>query len=182
MVDTRERLTEEEFMALPDEGRKFELVDGETGGLPTGGRHGWRETLLIRMSGPSADDDGRMFGSGTGFRMESGNIRSPGVSFIRFEGLPEGEAPAGFIDGAPDLCIETITPSEDPRDSWRKVGEYFQSGASEVWRLFPDAKRAVIYHSMGDIHTYVQDETLDAGPLLPGFQCRAAEPFAGAAG
>jgi hypothetical protein len=34
------KLTEAEFMRLPDDGRKYELVDGEAKEVPTNFRHG----------------------------------------------------------------------------------------------------------------------------------------------
>jgi hypothetical protein len=40
MVDTRERLTGEEFMALPDDGPRYEPVEREAKASPTGFVHG----------------------------------------------------------------------------------------------------------------------------------------------
>jgi Uma2 family endonuclease len=169
-------------MALPDNGRKYELVEGEAREVPTGGRHGKLGVRIGRILGPFADGHGELFDSSTGFRMASGNIRSPDLSFMRFERLPDGEAPIGFVPGAPDLCIEVISPSEDQRDSWDKVGEYFESGAAQVWHVFPETRRVVVFQSMGDIRTYSGEDTLEPGDLLPGFQCRVTDLFGGAAG
>jgi len=177
MVDTRPRMTEEEFMALPDDGRKYELVDGEAKEVPTGGRHGRLEMRIGRLIGPFADEHGEMFGASTGFRMAGGNIRCPDVSFMRFERLPGGEAPEWFVDGAPDLCVEIISPSEDRRDARRKVGEYFESGAAQVWHVFPETRQVTVYTSLEDARTFTEDETLDAGAVLPGLRFRVADLF-----
>jgi len=175
MVDTRPRMTEEEFMALPDDGRKYELVDGEAKEVPTGGRHGKIGSEINFLLRSVAKPYGSVFDSSTGFRMASGNIRSPDVSFMRFDRLPDGDAPVGFVDGAPDLCIEIISPSEDQRDSWRKVGEYFESGASQVWHVFPETRRVVVFRSMDDVRTYSDEDVLEADTVLPDFRHRVSD-------
>lgn len=181
MVDTRPCMTEEEFLALPDDGHKYELVDGEAKQVPTGGRHGWLASEINFFLRLAVGSYGKVFDSSTGFRMASGNIRCPDVSFMRRERLPDGEAPVGFVDGAPDLAIEVISPSEDQRDSWRKIGEYFESGAAQVWHVFPETRRLVVFRSMDNVRTYTAEETLDAGDVLPGFSCRVADLFGGGA-
>jgi Uma2 family endonuclease len=177
MVETRPRMTEEEFMALPDDGRKYELVDGEAKQVPTGGTHGWLEAQLIGCMIPVANQFGRMFGASTGFRMVSGNIRCPDVSFMRYERLPEGEAPEWFVDGAPDLCVEIISASEDKRDSRRKVGEYFDSGAVQVWHVFPERRSVTVFTSLEDAREFAEGDTLEAEAVLPGLRLRVAELF-----
>ena len=42
------KLTEDELLALPDDGRKYELVDGRAKEVPTGARHGCIAVRLIR--------------------------------------------------------------------------------------------------------------------------------------
>lgn len=179
MVETSPRMTEEDFLTLPDDGRKYELVDGEVKQAPTGGEHGWLASEINFLLRSVGKPFGRIFDSSTGFRMASGNIRCPDVSFMRFERLPEGQAPVGFVDGAPDLCIEVISPTEDQRDSWRKVGEYFESGAAQVWHVFPETGRVVVFRSMDDVRTYEAGDTLTAGDILPGFQADVADLFGG---
>ncbi len=59
----------------------------------------------------------------------------------------------------------------------RKVAEYFGAGAAQVWHLFPDTMRVTVYSSPFDTATLEPGKMLDAGDLLPGFSCRAAEMF-----
>lgn len=177
MVETRPRMTEEQFMALPDDGRKYELVDGEAKEVPTGGRHGKLEIRLARLIGPFADGYGDMFGASTGFRMVGGNIRCPDVSFMRYERLPGGEAPEWFVDGAPDLCIEIISPSEDLRDSRRKVGEYFASGAARVWHVFPETRTVTVFTAPQQTRDYGEGDMLDATDILPDLRLNVKDIF-----
>ena len=178
MVETRPKLTEDEFMAMPDNGRKYELVDGEPKEVPTGGMHGDIAVTLILMLGSIARQLGRLFDSGTGFRMAGGNVRSPDVAFMQRDRLPNGIAPLGFIDGAPDLAIEIISESEDRSDAARKIVEYFESGAQQVWTVQPLTQSVTVYHSLDRVRTWEAHEELTGGDLLPGFHCQVAEIFA----
>jgi len=169
------KLTEDELMALPDDGRQYELVDGRAREEPTGARHGRIGTRLIRLLGTYADPQGELFASSTGFRMASGNIRSPDVSYMSRSRLPDGPLPVGFLDGAPDLAVEIISPSEDEPDMARKVVEYLASGAKQVWQVFPQSRRVVVYQSLDRVRSYAAEEELDGGDLLPDFRCKVAD-------
>ena len=173
----RRKITEEEFLRLPDDGRKWELVDGEAREVPAGPEHDVMVINIGAMLKPFARGRGVLAGSQAGFRMASGNVRSPDVSFTRKERMPGGEPSEGFEDFAPDLAVEIISPSEQPDERTRKVAEYFGAGAEQVWHLFPDTKRVTVYYS--PIHTaaFGPEEMLDAGDLLPGFSCRSEELF-----
>ena len=173
----RRKMTEDEFLRLPDDGRKWELVDGEAREVPTGHKPdaiGIQVAVLLK---PHARGRGVLAGSQAGFRMTTGNIRSPDVSFTRKERMPNGQPSEGFEDFAPDLAVEIISPSEQPDEMARKVAEYFGAGAEQVWHLFPDTKRVTIYYSPFDTADVGPAETLDAGDLLPGFSCRVEELF-----
>src|SRR5207253_314786 len=98
---------------LPDDGRKYELVDGEARAVPAGIKH---DILGVRISArllPFAEGRGYIVGPQAGFRMRTKNIRCPDVSYISEARLPGGDPPDGFGDDAPDLCIEIISPSEE---------------------------------------------------------------------
>jgi Uma2 family endonuclease len=177
MIATQPRMTEEEFMCLPDDGRKYELVDGEPKEVPTGVRHDRIVIWLGRLLGPYADPYGDIIGSSAGFRMTDGNIRCPDISFIRHDRMPEGQAPVGFGDVAPDLCIEIISASEDTRDMQRKVREYFASGAQEVWHMYPNERTVTVYRSPSEAREYGPEDEIATPDILPGFHARVTDLF-----
>ncbi|MBV9850358.1 MAG: Uma2 family endonuclease [Armatimonadetes bacterium] len=57
--------------------------------------------------------------------MVNGHVRSPDVSFMQKSRLADGKPSKGFQDGAPDLCVEIISPSEEPAEMRRNLAEYF---------------------------------------------------------
>ncbi len=173
----RRKMTEEEFLRLPDDGRKWELVDGEAKEVPAGHEHDVLVINIGAMLKPFARGRGFVAGSQAGFRMANGNIRSPDVLFTRKERLPGGKPAKSFEGMAPDLAIEIISPSEATDDMARKVAEYFGAGAEQVWHLFPETKQVTVYFSPFDTADFGPNEELDAGDLLPGFSCRAEALF-----
>jgi Uma2 family endonuclease len=109
--------------------------------------------------------------------MAQGNIRSPDVSVMRTERLPDGKAPEGFVDGAPDLAVEVVSPSETMSALLTKMGEYFESGAQEVWLLFPERKQVHRYRAELVVEVLNEDDTLNGAPLLPDFTVRVGDLF-----
>src|SRR3989475_3670432 len=81
--------TEAELMALPDDGRKYELVEGEIVGGNTGIEH---EYIGGRVFGPLSIlvyelKLGIVFGSNAGYWMKFGNLPSTDLSFNSKEQL-----------------------------------------------------------------------------------------------
>ena len=171
------RVTEDELMRLPKDGRKWELVDGRLTEVPTDWEHDIFGVNLILMMGPLTRGLGFMSSGQAGFRMSEGNVRAPDVSYTRKERIPGGIPPRGFGVAAPDLCVEFISPSEKLADMARKVRDYFEGGAEQVWHVFPEEQRVVVFTSPTETQTLNAKDTLTAEGILPGFSCRVSEIF-----
>lgn len=178
MAAVKHRLTEEEFLRLPDDGRKYELVNGEAKVVPTNFEHDMIGAIIISYLMQHAKGHGAVTTGQTGFRMVGGNIRCPDVSFTIKERLPDGKVPRTMGDGAPDFCVEIISPSEDLADIQRKLAEYFSSGARLVWHVFPETQSVAVYRSPYEKIVFTSESSLDASDILPGFQCPVADLFA----
>jgi Uma2 family endonuclease len=168
---TRPSITDKDLLRLPKDGRKYELVDGEIRVSPAGARHGKISLRLgaallafVREKGL-----GEVFDSSTGYRLPGGNVRSPDASFVSSKRLPK--VPEGFLELAPDLSVEVLSPEDSPREVLDKVGEYLAAGVRLVWVIDPRASRAVSYRSLTDVHEVGPDGRFDGGELLPGFRC-----------
>lgn len=177
-IRRKRRWTEADLLSLPDDGRKYELVNGRLVEVPTGGRHGKISGEVFGRFYMARPHYVTLYESSTGFRMVGGNIRSPDVSVMRNERLPEGKSPIGFIDGAPDLAVEVISPSEKPTDILEKISEYFESGSQEVWLLFPERKQVHRYKANLEVEVLNENDILKGEPILPGFEVRVGDLFA----
>ena len=164
---TDEPITDEMLLRLPREyGHKWELVDGKLHKVPTTPSHDQIVLWLGYLMMPYADH-GMLTGSQAGFRMAGGNLRLPDLGFTRYDRMPNGEVPDGFMEFAPDLAIEIISRSEEPADMARKVGEYFASGAVQVWHMFPETQTMIVFRSPLESVTYQPEDELDLSDILP---------------
>jgi Uma2 family endonuclease len=178
MTLARARSIEEELLRLPKDGSKYEFIDGELKRVsPASFKHDALVIHIGSMLRPFARGRGYITGSQAGFWMAGGNLRCPDIGFTLKERLPEGKPIDEFARFAPDLCIEIISISEDRKERMRKVEDYFDSGAQQVWHLIPNQKRVVFYTSPTQSTTLEAEDELDGGEFLPGFRCRVAELF-----
>ena len=177
------KITEGELMRLPKDGpenptlAKYELVEGRLTEVPTSFSHDAICLNLILRLGPFMKGRGAGTTGQGGFRMRNGNIRVPDFSFILKARLPGGRVPEGFGTVAPDLCVEVISPSEKQADIRRKIHDYFDSGASLVWHIFPEAQQVVVFTSPTEPQFLDADDILTADDVLPGFSCRVGDIF-----
>ena len=170
---TRKLATEEDLLAMPRDGHKYELVDGEIRMSPTGNRHGeviaQLSALLVTFVKPRRL--GHVISGDAGFRMPDKNVRSPDVSFVAAGRFPDDKVPDDFGDLAPDLAVEVLSPHDRPRHVLDKVGEYLEAGVHLIWVIDPRHGRAVVYRSLSDVHELGPGDELDGEDVIPGFRC-----------
>jgi Uma2 family endonuclease len=173
-------LTIEELGRLPnDEDLRLELDEGELIKTPPEGlEHGGiKAVILYRLCKYVKENPiGKVFPSDTGFVLGEGTLRSPGLAFVRKDRLPAVRQ-TGFFRGAPDLCVEVVSPSESGPQLMRKVRQYLKAGARTVWLVYPATREVYTCDAMGGDRILREDEILDAPDLLPGFAVRISELF-----
>lgn len=172
---TRAGATEADLLATPKDGRKYELVDGEIRVSPAGMRHeaiGAR-LLTALMAFVAPRKLGHVLGSSMGYRLPSGNLRSPDVSVIlAARTSPDRE---DFMDGPPDLAVEILSPGDRTRDVFDKVGEWLDAGARIVWVVDPRRRTASAYREAADVVTIDEHGEFDGADVLPGLRCRLGD-------
>jgi Uma2 family endonuclease len=87
------------------------------------------------------------------------------------------------IQGAPDLVVEVLSPSNARLDTIRKLGIYAKYGVLEVWFVPQDFDRVETLHLKPDGHyakprLFMPGEDL-VSDLLPGFVLPVAGLFEG---
>jgi Uma2 family endonuclease len=171
--------TDEEIMSLPDSGYSYELVNGELAMSPKNNpRHG-RTCIKIstRMETFAEKHNlGWVFDSNTGFWMVNRNLRAPDVSFITTARLPQ-EHEQGFFEGAPDLIVEVLSPTNRRGEMDERLRDFFESGTKLAWIINTDQQFAEVCHSLTDRKIVGSGGVLDGEDLLPGFKLPLAELF-----
>jgi Uma2 family endonuclease len=171
-MSTTRTMTEAELRALPRDGFKRELVDGEIRVSPAGFPHGVVIMLLgARLTTHVRDRGlGWVADSSTGCWMPSGNLRVPDLTFVATERLPGGVV-EGFLDVVPDLVVEVLSPSDSERAILDKVGEYLASRVRLVWVVDPQERRAAVHRSLTAVRAVSEADALDGEDVVPGFRC-----------
>jgi len=179
-VVERKEWTDEALMALPRDGRKYELLGGDLVVSPTGFQHGCISSRLLAALLAFVIEHrlGVVVDSSTGFRLKNGDCLSPDVSFVGKERLRgRKETPSKFFQGAPDLAVEVLSPGESRRRLRQKLAQYFADGTRLAWVVNPKERTVSVYDSPDHPNILHEDERLDGGPLLPGFSFALKELF-----
>lgn len=167
-------------MALPRDGRKYELLGGALTMSPTGFRHGYIALRLAStlMAFALKRRVGAVVDSSTGFRMKNGDCLSPDVSFVRKERLKRlKQASVKFFQGAPDLAVEVVSPGESHRKLKQKLSQYFANGTSMVWVVNPKDRTVSVHVSPQNSSILREGQQLEGGSLLPGFSFSIQDLF-----
>ncbi|MGE0600147.1 MAG: Uma2 family endonuclease [Dehalococcoidia bacterium] len=185
-VSSEHILTADEFWELPEppQGGRTELVAGRVvTEMPVGRLHAKLAARLLRAIGDFVDQH-RLgethveLGHRTSRSPDS--VRAPDVSFVAKDRLA-GTASDGFLEFAPTLAIEVISPGDREGDVAAKVEEYFDGGAERVWIVRPRNKTITVHRPGGDAHTYTVRDTLssdDAAFEVDGFELNLEQFFA----
>jgi Uma2 family endonuclease len=174
-------LTADEFLRLPSTEGKQELVQGEVvEKAPVGGEHG---RLQVDVGAPMGQV-AKQTGSGfvvveTGFRLflDPDTVRAPDIAFIAAGRLPSGRLPRGFIDGAPDIAVEVVSPDDTAAEIAEKVTEYLDAGAKRVWVVYPSTRSVMVHLPDRSSRTLRGDDFLSGEDILPGFRLAIGDLF-----
>ena len=175
-------VTAEELFQLPNDGYKYELVEGKLISMaPTGGKHGKVTARLTWLLAEyvEAHDLGVICGAETGFILQRtpDRVRAPDVSFVAKARIPATGEPETYWPFAPDLAVEVVSPSDRFADIEAKGGEYFQAGTQLVWVIDPGSRSIFVYRSAQGVRTLGEAEELSGENVLPGFACWVSRCF-----
>jgi Uma2 family endonuclease len=171
-------ITDDELLRLPDDGNRYEVVDGELVVSPGAGLRHERivRNLVVRLASFAQERGlGEVLPSNLLYRLPGGNRRGPDVSFIAAEKMAALTPDTVFPELPPDLAIEVLSPYDRERRVLDKVGDYLQSGVRLVWVLDPEARSAAIYRSATKVREVDAAGVLDGEDVLPGFRCPLAD-------
>jgi len=178
-MEIKRPLTIDDMYYMPKDGHKYELVDGELVVSPASMYHAEIVIKIVRIIATYLDDHpiGKVYGDNVGLILPNGNLRSPDVSFVRTEKLPDGKSPLTFGELVPDLAVEVLSPGNSPRRVAQKIGEFLECGVPLVWLVDPQAQTATVFRSLSQTEHFKAQDTITAEPILPGFACLVSRFF-----
>ena len=180
------QMTVEEFEAYPFPDGKVELVRGEPRIMPpAGASHAGIESNVVGMLIPFVNERrlGRVFTDGLGYELIAlpRTVRNPDASFVRADRLPSQGLERGFLRMAPDLAVEVLSPTETASALQEKLDDYRSAGTSLLWVIDPTRRAINVVSHDAPARWLHDDDILDGGNVLPGFQCPISALFDGIA-
>jgi len=105
-------------------------------------------------------------------------VRAADVLFISLERYARLSNPQGYLDVAPDLVVEVLSPDDTMSRMLQKLREYFSIGVRLVWVVDPEVQSVFAYRSLVDVREFTAADTLTDDAVLPGFAVPMASLFA----
>jgi Uma2 family endonuclease len=125
------------------------------------------------------NDIGRVTGEGGGYDVSEDDTFAPDVAFILYE-RQENLPYRGFATTYPDIAVEVLSPSDlaDPkRRIQEKLDKYIAIPIPLLWMVYPERKEVEIYEMGVKTRVATENDVLDGGKILPGFQVKVADIF-----
>lgn len=179
MSETKVLITAEQLPEIA-RGRRVELVRGEVVEMaPVGLDHIRIVGLLISWIVPFVRE--RKLGVagpelGCVLARNPDLVRAPDIAFVS-KARWSGKAGEKFLEGAADLAVEVVSPSDKASEMQQKIDEYLAAGTRLVWLVDPQSRTVTAYHPSGDAHLYRGNQEVPGENVLPGFSFRPADLF-----
>src|SRR5215210_6349492 len=173
-------VTAEELLRKPDDGFRYQLVEGELRKLvPAGSEHGY---VALKIASRlerhvEANNLGRVYAAETGF-LTSRNpdtVLAPDAAFVSRERVERAGRVEGYWPGAPDLAVEVVSPNDTHAEVTEKALAWLESGSRMVLVADPRNRTLTVYRSPRDVSVLRQGETADGGDVVPGWKLSVAQ-------
>jgi Uma2 family endonuclease len=176
MLQRSDYTAEEAFWLNPS--GPWELVEGRFVFMsPAGARHGRAVARVSRALSEIVESRrlGVVLTGDVGFVLRRGPdvVRAPDVAVVAAHRVAAG-LPSEFVEGAPDLAVEVMSPSDRWPEVERKAGEFLAAGAMAVWVLDPEHQVARMYERSG-VRLLTANEALTCPAVLGDFALHPAE-------
>lgn len=163
------RLSADEYLALPDDGFKYQVINGVVVMSPS--PTPWHQSVQVELgtqlqnylrSHPIA----RVFPD-IDVRFAADLVYRPDLVVVLNERLPK---PLRRIDVVPDLIVEILSPGSEAMDERTKLADYARFGVKEYWIVSPiDPVTVRVFRMLDGKLVQAPEGTLDSA-VLSGFR------------
>jgi Uma2 family endonuclease len=176
-------LTIEDLDACPDDGNRYELIEGElfVSRAPAIPHQFAVQNLQVEISLYLRDNPIGKIVPGAGAVFSKYDAVIPDLCFVRNERWAEVVSEVRFTS-APDIVIEVLSPGAENRrrDLSVKRQLYAKYGVAEYWVVDAENTSVEIYRSAGqrlELFATLIDEDAITSPMLPGFALPVSAVF-----
>jgi Uma2 family endonuclease len=176
------KLTYQDYKEFPEDGKRYQLLDGDLYMSPAPSF--WHQEILLRLAVAlrqfvEQGTLGSVAVAPVDVVLDNDNVCQSDILFVAaaHRGIIRDEG----VFGAPDLCVEILSPSSRKLDLEAKRSIYARCDVNEYWIADPDARTVTLYclrHDATTPHAVFHEAQSLASPLLPGFELSIKALFA----
>lgn len=179
MVSIKNKLTLQEFLALPPDELNYEFVDGYA--VPKVSPKYFHSTLQIALCfllRTWCKGKGRVVPEWAIILKRQGEdwVPTPDLTYVSYARLPASWKRNEACPIAPELVIEIISPGQTKRQFADKAKDYFEAGVSRVWIVAPENVSIQVFFANNYSQLYTGDMPI-TDALLPGLELTVEEIF-----
>lgn len=174
-------MTIADYEALPDDGRRYELIDGDLIEMPAPGRAHQQFSMRLAFTLFQFVEEhglGEVYEAPFDVELPGPDVVQPDILFVssaRLDRLTDRR-----MVGGPDLVVEIASPSTASHDLGRKRRMYRQAGVGEYWTVNLVTREIVIWTPLDDwrfLPTAPPVDGLLVSTLLPSVIVDRAQVF-----
>ena len=161
------KLTYQDFCALPDDGRRYEILDGDLYMSPSPEEPHQNvvgNLFAILREHVRRNKLGKVYVAPFDVLLDEHNIVEPDIIFV--SNAKRSILTRKNIKGAPDLLVEALSPFSGERDLRDKRSLYARCGVEWYWIVDPE-KKTVLELRLIERAYAVASDTKDPGPFTP---------------
>jgi Uma2 family endonuclease len=175
-------LTYEDYCALPEDGRRYQLIEGDLDVTPAPSTTHQRVSLnleFILTDHIRRHRLGAILHAPIDVLLAPDTVLQPDIVFVARERLSIITERA--VEGPPDLVVEILSPNSRRVDRTAKMRVYARFGVRECWLVDPEAQSFELLSLNGGAYVLAQaasgDETASSD-LFPGLTLALDQLFA----
>jgi Uma2 family endonuclease len=178
-VETSTRLTYDDYVSLPEDGKQYEIIDGELYVNPAPNTKHQLVLGNIYVALREFVKSGRLgkvLVAPYDVLLSENDVVQPDLLFVTAAHMTI--ITSANAHGAPDIAVEIFSPGTKKRDQTLKLKQYERFGVSEYWMVDPDEESVVVCRRTGHRFDLLRVSDAITSPLLPGFSLPLSEVFA----
>lgn len=166
MIVTRGTWTRDDLAQLPDDGNRYEIIDGTLVVSPAPSRtHQRVSAALYRRLHAACPDHLEVLTAPLDIELDDRSVLQPDLLVARRD--QEGEK---ALLGRPELAVEVLSPSTRSVDRTLKLHRYERAGTPAYWLVGPIERSVDVYEPAGGRYSHVVH-------IDPGQSWTARTPF-----
>lgn len=166
------KYTHSDLLAMPDDGKRREIIDGEFYVTPS--PVNYHQKILLNLSFMfckflETHPFGEVRFAPLDVILSEYDVLEPDLLYISNE---HKDYLQDWVRGAPDLVVEILSPATEARDRGLKLKVYARYGVGEYWIVDPAARAIEVYRLASQgflLATRCGKGSALETPLLPGF-------------